>query len=334
MRPSHACPACGGTAQEAPVVAREMMFGRDECFAYLVCAGCGTLRLADVPGDMGQYYPADYYSIDIDPEAALGRPGVRQFATSVSRSILFGRRTVASAAQRVVRMRQFHSFVNVVDQVAFAGLPAGRGSAVLDVGCGSGIIVYALGLAGIRTSVGVDPFAPGDRRFDTGARLQRSDLEEVEGTFDLVMFHHSLEHVPDPGASLAAAAERLAPGGRILVRMPTVSSDAYREYGADWVQLDAPRHISLFSRAGVDALAARHGLRVAAVRDDSTSFQFWGSEQVRRGIPLMAPTSHLISERDSVFSGEQIAGWEGRAGRLNAAGRGDQAAWVLVKDSA
>jgi SAM-dependent methyltransferase len=321
MNPSYACPACGGNAQEEPVVAREMMFGRDESFTYLVCADCGTLALEEMPEDMGQYYPADYYSIDTDPEVALGRPGVRQFATSVARSILFGRRTVASAAQRVVRMRQFHSFVSVVDSVAFAGLPAGRTSAVLDVGCGSGIIVYALSLAGIRSSLGVDPFAPGDRTFHTGARLLRRNLEEMEGTFDLVMFHHSLEHVPDPGASLEAAKGLL-------------SSDAYREYGADWVQLDAPRHVALFSRPGVDALAARHGLRVAQVRDDSTSLQFWGSEQVRRSIPYVAPTSHLISERDSIFTDDQIASWEARAARLNAAGRGDQAAWVLVKDSA
>jgi SAM-dependent methyltransferase len=310
------------------------MFGRDESFTYLVCADCGTLALEEMPEDMGQYYPEDYYSIDTDPEVALGRPGVRQFATSVARSILFGRRTVASAAQRVVRMRQFHSFVSVVDSVAFAGLPAGRSSAVLDVGCGSGIIVYALALAGIRSSLGVDPFAPADRTFDTGARLLRRDLGEVEGAFDLVMFHHSLEHVPDPGASLEAAKGLLSPGGRILVRMPTVSSDAYREYGADWVQLDAPRHVALFSRPGVDALAARHGLRVAQVRDDSTSLQFWGSEQVRRSIPYVAPASHLISERDSIFTDDQIASWEARAVRLNAAGRGDQAAWVLVKDSA
>ncbi len=313
---------------------REMMFGRDESFTYLACADCGTLALRDVPDDMGEYYPADYYSIDTDPESALGRLGVRQFASSVARSILFGRRRVAKVAQRVVHLRQFHSFVNAVDCVAFAGLPAGRDSTVLDVGCGSGIIIYALGLAGIRRPLGVDPFAPQDRTFTSGAELLRRDLSEVEGVFDLVMFHHSLEHVPDPGASLEAAARMLSPRGRILLRMPTVSSEAYREYGADWVQLDAPRHITVFSREGVDALARRHGLRVTAARDDSMAFQFWGSEQVRRRIPLMAPNSHLISERDSVFSEAELSAWEERAERLNAAAQGDQVAWVLMKDPA
>jgi SAM-dependent methyltransferase len=308
-----------------------MMFGRDEAFVYDTCASCGTLALRDVPEDLGQYYPSDYYSVDADPEQALGRPGVRQFASVVARSVLFGRHRVASMARRVVRMRQFHSYVIALDGMAAAGLPAGRDSAVLDVGCGSGIMVYALGLAGVRTSVGVDPFAPGDRTFDNGAVLLRRDLEDVEGSFDLIMFHHSLEHVPDPETSLRTAIDKLSPQGRILVRMPTASSEAFATYGSDWVQLDAPRHITIFTRDGVERLAERVGLVVDDVRDDSTSFQFWGSEQVRRSIPLMAPESHLMSESASVFGCDEVAAWEQRSRELNREGRGDQAVWVLSR---
>ena len=111
--------------------------------------------------------------------------------------------------------------------------------------------------------MGVDPFAPEDRAFDNGARLLRRDLADVEGPFDLVHVPPQPRARPRPGASLEQAAQLLTPGGRILVRMPTVSCDAFDEYGVDWVQLDAPRHITLFSRAGVEALAdpprlARH----------------------------------------------------------------------------
>lgn len=328
MTTSGECPACGGAAAGAPVVVAEMMFGRDEEFAYLECTACATLWLRDVPADLSAYYPTDYYSIDVDPEHALGRAGVRQFATVVSRSVLFGRRRVAGLAARVVRMRQFHSFLIALDSLAFAGLPRGRDSRVLDVGCGSGVLVYALGLAGVRTSLGVDPFAPADRDLDSGARVVRRDLSEVEGTFDLVTFHHSFEHVPDPGRSLADAQRVLAPGGRILVRMPTVSSAAYEEYGADWVQLDAPRHLTVFSREGMAKLAERHGLRVVGVLDDSTGFQFWGSEQVRRGVPLMDERSVLMSQ-DHSFTRAELDAWQQRAAELNRAGRGDQAAWLL-----
>lgn len=328
MTTSGECPACGG-APTTDVVVREMMFGRDEEFTYSECVECASLWLRDVPDDLSAYYPTDYYSIDVDPERALGRPGVRQFATLVSRSVLFGRRRLAGLAARVVRMRQFHSFLIVLDSLAFAGLPRGRDSRVLDVGCGSGVLVYALGLAGVRTSVGVDPFAPTDRDLDSGARVVRRDLSEVEGTFDLVTFHHSFEHVPDPAESLVQAKRLLAPGGRILVRMPTVSSAAYDEYGTDWVQLDAPRHLTVFSRAGMDVLAGRHGLKIVGALDDSTGFQFWGSEQVRRGIPLMDERSVLRSPGGSTFSRAELDAWAQRAAELNRAGRGDQTAWLL-----
>lgn len=324
------CPACGGASLPEPVVVREMMFGRDEEFPYARCADCQTLWLLEVPEDLGAYYPTDYYSVEIDPEVALGRVGVRQFATAVSRSLLFGSGSVARTARRVVKKRQFQSFVIALDSLALAGLPRGRESRVLDVGCGSGILVYALGLAGVATSIGVDPFAPEDRTFDNGSKVLRRDVSEVEGEYDLITFHHSFEHVPDPASALRDARRLLAPGGRILVRMPTVSSEAAETYGTQWVQLDAPRHLTIFSREGMAALAAEHDLDLVAVHDDSTAFQFWGSEQVKRGIPLFSEKSMMVSPKGHVFSDAEVTTWTRRAAELNAAGRGDQAAWVMT----
>lgn len=325
-----ACPACGVTSVHEQLEVREMMFGLDAHFPYAACSACASLRLLDIPTDLSPFYPQDYYSIDLDPETALGKIGNRQVATLVARSRVLGRNQLAGVARRVIKQRQFQTFTTILQSVRMAGLARGRGSAVLDVGCGSGMLVYALGLAGIRTAVGVDPFAPGDRTFDNGATLLRRDLHEVEGEFDLVMFHHSFEHVMDPRQSLLDAQSLLRPGGRILIRMPTVSSDAFDTYRDKWVQLDAPRHITIFSREGMEMLAAQTGLTVMATVDDSTSFQFWGSEQVRLGTPLESPTSHMINTDRSAFSREQIRSWEDQAEALNARSRGDQAVWVLA----
>lgn len=38
-----------------------------------------------------------------------------------------------------------------------------------------------------------------------GVLLARRELDDVEGTFDLSMFHHSVESVPDPVAGLKSA---------------------------------------------------------------------------------------------------------------------------------
>lgn len=309
-----------------------MMFGVGETFEYSRCEPCGTLWLEDPPGDLSAYYPTDYYSAEIDPEHALGRRGIRHFAYAVARSAVLGSGHVARTARTILPQRQLKSFVTLLEAVRLARPSGTAHFRVLDVGCGSGVITYALGLIGL-TSVGIDPYVAQDRFFDNGAKVLRRQLADTEGVFDVVMFHHSLEHVEDPLQSLKDALGVLAPHGRILVRIPTVSSTAYETYGTDWVQLDAPRHITLFSRDGFAQLAKRAGLQVVDVVDDSSAFQFWGSEQVRAGTPLMAPTSHMIDAKASAFTAAQIRAWDREANALNRQGRGDQAVWVLTRAS-
>jgi len=305
------------------------MFGTTEEFDYAVCAGCGSLALVGVPQDLASYYPQNYYSVELDPERALGALGIRQFAQLVSGSVLWGRGVVSGSATSVIPRRQLRTLVSVLTSIRRAGLVKGRQTRVLDVGCGSGVLVFALGLAGMVDVTGVDPFLPADRDLSTGGRLAKQDLSEVEGHFDLIMFHHSFEHVPDPEASLRAAMARLTPQGRVLIRMPTATSQAFETYGAAWVQLDAPRHLVVPSRRGVDSLCERVGARVVSVADDSTGFQFWGSEQNLRGIPLTDPRSVMVKPRDSPFPAAQLRSWERQSDVLNRAGRGDQAAWVI-----
>jgi len=326
------CPACSGASLNEVLVVRENMFGIEEEFDYAVCAVCGSLALISIPEDMSSYYPTNYYSVDLDPEQALGAPGVRQFAQLVVGSVLWGRGVLSGTATALIPRRQLRTLVSVLRSIRRAGLTNGRETRVLDVGCGSGMLVFALGLAGVKDVTGVDPFMSGERDLSTGGRLRRQDLSEVEGLYDLIMFHHSFEHVPDPEASLREALRRLTPGGRVLIRMPTPSSHTFETYGAAWVQLDAPRHLVVLSRPGVDSLCERVGAKVVSVDDDSTGFQFWGSEQYLRGIPLMDGRSVMMAPRDAPFSKAQLRSWEKQAVELNGQGRGDQAAWVIAPD--
>lgn len=324
------CPACASVGAPSEFDLIETMFGLDKSFRYGSCPDCASVYILDVPEDLANYYSSElYYSFEPDPQSLMGRPGVAHGLAITGRSVLFGHNVLGTAVRHTLRARQVQTAMSLFASIRLAGLPRGRESRVLDVGCGSGTLVYALSLVGLPEVTGVDPFGVG-RVFDTGARVLQRDLSEVEGEYDLIMLHHALEHVPAPRETMSKVRGLLSPGGRALVRMPTVSSLAYERYGANWMQLDPPRHLTVFSRLGMQRMCDDIGLLIKEIRDDSTAFQFWASEQAGAGIPLVAETSHFVNPSESMFSTAQIRAWEKEAAVLNAQGRGDQAAWVLT----
>jgi 2-polyprenyl-3-methyl-5-hydroxy-6-metoxy-1,4-benzoquinol methylase len=299
-----------------------MMFGLREAFDYLECSNCKCVQIVDFPASMTRYYPADYHSFaSIAPQNWLRKFFIRlRDEYAVSNRGLVGK----------LLSRFFPA------NIALTSLPPLRldqTTRILDVGCGTGILLNALGELGFRNLVGVDPFLPADVEYPNGVRLFRKPLGEVRGEFDLIMFHHSFEHIADPDPTLKAVNELLSPGGHCVVRMPTVSSYAWQRYGINWVQLDAPRHFYVHSVKSLRILAGRAGLELSRVVYDSTGFQFWASEQYALDIPLNDARSYLVSPNKSIFTKRQIADFEKRAAELNDVGLGDQAVFYLRKCS-
>jgi SAM-dependent methyltransferase len=210
---------------------------------------------------------------------------------------------------------------------------AGRSSRILDVGCGGGGLLQSLYRDGFSHLRGIDPFLPptGASSDDGRLVLRRSALPESAERFDLILMNHSLEHVPEPETTLIALSRCLADEGKILIRTPILPNYCWEIYGPSWVQLDAPRHCFIFTRKALELLASHAGLRIERWGWDSTQFQFIGSEQYRRDIPLMSDRSHIKSPRNSIFTKEELRRFRSNARQLNEEGRGDQVFVVLAK---
>ncbi|HUG40840.1 MAG TPA: class I SAM-dependent methyltransferase [Longimicrobiales bacterium] len=292
------------------------MTGTREVFPYLECGGCGSLQIADIPADLERHYGGGYYSFG---RPVRGSPPKRWIKRLVAAGLLRPDTVGARVLERVIGVPAPLHWVRT------AGL--GPGARILDVGSGSGQTLVTLAEYGFRSLTGVDPFVPESHEPIPGVRVLRAGLEDVRETFDLVMFHHSFEHLPDPLRSLRTARGLLRPRGTVLIRMPIVG-ESWRRYGPDWVELDPPRHLHVLSADGMGILAGRAGLRVRRVEYDTTGFELWGSEQYRRGIPLVDPRSHLDGAGD-VFGKEEMREFEARARELNRSGGAGRGAFWL-----
>ncbi|WP_202820105.1 class I SAM-dependent methyltransferase [Calderihabitans maritimus] len=318
------CRICSNSSGNEFYEVKEMMFGIGDKFKYFKCSECGCLQILEIPEEIHKYYPSNYCSFT-DPQSTKGLlHGFKQYLKNLrNKAIVSKRGFLGRLLQRV--------FPNqVMELIARSGV--NKDSRILDVGCGSGKLLLELRSIGFTNLLGVDPYIEKTIDYGNGLQIAKCSIIKLEeGNWDLIMFHHSLEHIPNPEDTLVKVSQLLSPEGKCLVRIPVVDSYAWKNYGVNWVQLDAPRHLFLHSRRSLDILAKKAGLKIYEVVFDSWEFQFWGSEQYVRGIPLCSSRSYSVSRKNSIFSRRDIRYFRQKAKELNETRQGDQAAFFLKK---
>lgn len=291
------------------------MFGTRQPFPYWECLSCACCQLLEIP-DLQPHYPATYHAYQIQPRPA----GLRGLLRALRDRGVFRGLPSGMLLNRLAPYPVFgaHRW--------FQRMQVRPSASILDVGCGTGELVRDLRAAGFSGAQGIDPFLPTEVLRQLQGLVTPIGLPEVQGSYDVVMLHHVLEHIPDQRATMREIARVLAPGGWCLIRIPKLPNAAWTKYAEHWVQLDAPRHVIIHSERSLGLLAGEAGLRIVAAEDDSTEFQFTGSELYERDIPL--------DRLHHSWSRGQVRAFRREALRLNRAGRGDQAAYYLRRATA
>jgi SAM-dependent methyltransferase len=326
------CEACGTTGAFQRFTFREMLFGTRETFDYRHCPGCGLLQIVVIPADLGRHYPDEYYA---GYQGAAGSSQVAEALPSTliqhairarNRWILFRKTRLTD---RILRRWSPHLNVPKDDRIRIRKLGVRSfDDAILDVGCGR-FPRYLLELRdlGFTNLHGVDPFLDSDVTVGD-IPLRRLSIHDVTGTFRTVMLHHSFEHVPDPGATMAAAAARLEPDGVLLIRTPVGATWFWRTFGRDWWELDAPRHLFVHTQASLEHLAAAAGLELVEIVWDTSYVELIASIQITRDIAWREAASWNLNP-PGPFDDAQIQQFRRQAIELNEAADGGRAGFYF-----
>jgi SAM-dependent methyltransferase len=234
------CPVCGAADARALHFNRlAPLDGHDLSYRVASCAGCGFAfadRLA-APETYERYY----------------------------RSL--SKYDIAAAADQVPEVDRLRARATV-DLVA---AHVDRKERVIDLGCGTGVLLDALRRAGWSRLAGLDP-AP-----NAGERARRLfGLEAVHsgslrdlppqlevGDAGLVCLAGVLEHLPRLREDVAALVARLAPGAKVLVEVPALERfgpERFEPFGEFSLE-----HLQYFSAASLSALFAALGFRPLAL---------------------------------------------------------------------
>ncbi len=315
-----ACRICLNTEGNRILNLLESTEGPRETFDYVVCGACGCMQIKDIPADMSRYYSGEYYSFKRLDRFASSR--LSRFFNSRRVAHALGRRNLIGNV-----INRYSRPVDYLEWMRRSG--AGPASRILDVGCGSGKLLLRMHQGGFRNAIGMDPYIEKTIEYPGGIRIVREDIRDYarrpdHEDYDLIMFHHSFEHLEYPLEALQAARQLLRPKGCILIRLPVCDSYAWEQYGNDWGGLQAPTHFFLHTVKSINVIAQRAGLIVTDTVHDAIVGQLISGEAKRRGI-VPAPGKRF----HDYFTKQQLAALQRQTDELNAQQRGDQAGFYL-----
>jgi 2-polyprenyl-3-methyl-5-hydroxy-6-metoxy-1,4-benzoquinol methylase len=141
-------------------------------------------------------------------------------------------------------------------------LPATPGGKVLEIGCGNGNLLNHLATLGWQVQ-GIEP----DRKaaeiaIHRNLPVMCGELSEhsfAPQSFDAIIMSHVIEHIADPIPLLQECLQLLKPGGRLVMLTPNLNALGHRWFGRNWLHMDPPRHLNLFTQESITAACKMAG---------------------------------------------------------------------------
>ena len=274
------CPVCASDRRQRLFEGVDWLYRLPGRFPLERCADCGLGYLSRRPTStvLPGYYPDEtYYAYRKPaPYALFGRKDLLAAAWYLTkRSVLayeygythLGGSRLLAQLLRLPPLARLH--VKATFQLGVLLHPWVPGGALLEVGCGAGMYLDLMRSLGWTRVTGVDMAAKAVAQarsvLGLDAYTDLREAPEAAGGFDAVSLSHTLEHVAEPVALLAAVRERMAPGGRLAVVVPNMQGLGAQVFGEFWVGWDVPRHLLDFTPGSLRLALERAGFEVESL---------------------------------------------------------------------
>lgn len=266
------CPICGNQKNKSYFV-KELQIGLREEFEYVECSMCGCLFLNKIPENI-----SDYYDINYSPHQdrrTFKDKFLRKFVGMYLANGLFSclvPKSIVPIFAQIWRKKVNEKYFN-------------KNSSILDVGCGRGEFLSFLSSGGYSDVMGIDLFID-DENIPDDVDIVKTSLEEFNPSkkYDVIFSNHSFEHMENPLKNLKCYEKLLKKDGLIFIRIPIKSNYIWEKYGVNWFQIDAPKHLFLYTVESFKILASKTNLIVEDVIFDSSFLQFVNSEKYMNNI--------------------------------------------------
>ena len=313
MENKYICKICGNKVNN-PFIAKELMLGLNTEFEYFECNSCKCIQINTIPDNISDYYPKNYLSFT--PTSSIAKTkGIKRKLKSTLTNYYLGKDKKPLGGLLSIFFRNPFPFLK--------DTAISTESKIIDIGCGTGKLLLKMRNNGFNNLHGIDLFIEQDYLQDN-INIIKQDLFHLTDTYDLIMLNHSFEHMEEPEKVLNRLKMHLTEKGIIIIRIPVAGSYAWRKYGINWVQLDAPRHYYLHTIKSISLLCKNAGLNLVNILFESSAFQFTESEKYLRGLSF--------NSTNNIFTKKQLREFKAKAKELNEINDGDSACFYISKN--
>jgi len=314
------CKICKGSSCLEELIVREMMFGKRTKFSYGHCTICNGLQLNEVPKDLQNYYPSeDYYAFKKDSIFIKFLKKIRDNVSYKKNGIVY----------KILESL----FLLNYPLISIANLNLKKNSIILDVGCGNGELLKTLHKLGYENLTGIDSYI--NYKKTNPFPILKTTIENLvkDKKYDLIMFHHSFEHLENPIETLLVAKKLLNHNGVIIIRTPIVAM-AFKEYENNWFQIDAPRHFFIYSIQSMNIILSKVDLKMKNMYCDSTVDQFYWSECYKNNISMseVLEKQNILKLIISRFFSSHYKIWKKNVIEFNKNNVGDSGCFYIQSD--